>query len=483
MNVGDTVTLTATTVAGAVYVWSFWDGQNKTTNIPVTEKTLTRSGSLSYTVVAVQPDGSSASESFNISVSPVPIFTGIVPTRNWEVIPYSSLLSAEFDNSVAVVSTTWKIDGVTYSTAGSISIVVDRPVIRFEVIAASATGATTTSFFNLYGISPKPIEVSSIESSRVVVAPTIWIKDANVASTTDVTPVGSVASVDGVDLSDDSAVVLSRLLPASPMRVALVGQTDERTNGLYDARTTVLASDYQPLISAGQFNVVITSFGVVYLSINVQLYAGAQLVDATDYLSEVYLTDRKLRLSLGLASIDGTILTKTIGSGVCQITLTECVVNNWTATVGQRVSFQLYWPRSVTLSESTDLVSGASTRIKSGLSNAGKTYVLQASGEALTFESPLRFIQSHDLTIGQNDEVILQAGVYDTHGRSIDYSWQFWDGYVESGTLATGKGVVQINRTLSSVSPGTYSVILTVVDSEIPSRTTIRNTTVTVIAS
>lgn len=171
-NVGQTLTFSATaTGTGLVYVWSWWDGTTSVTSTPSVEKKINRSGTLAWSVKAVDPLGRSSTQSSTVVVYTPPKFASVSLTRSTGVFPYNTLLSALV---VSANSGSVYFNGTSrhvLSGTGSVSIQAHIPAVTTILLSGTDSTTMASSSLPLSFIGRAP---SVPRATAPVVAPAVW---------------------------------------------------------------------------------------------------------------------------------------------------------------------------------------------------------------------------------------------------------------------------------------------------------------------
>lgn len=126
---GQELIFTATaTGADLVYVWQWWDGTTSVTSTNVTRKVANRWGVLSWSVTAVDPLGQRNVYSSTVTVDRPPEFLSVVLTKNNDIFPYLTQLTAQVTGSKYPIACTFNGSNVNVA-AGTQNVVFDMSVV------------------------------------------------------------------------------------------------------------------------------------------------------------------------------------------------------------------------------------------------------------------------------------------------------------------------------------------------------------------
>lgn len=175
MNIGDTITLTAETVApGALtYVWEFWDGQRATTTVPTITKIANRAGVLTYRLTVVDAIGQSAYTEDTVTVNGAPVIAVSSISTNDSVTPFNSTVEVVVtDPEAASVSILWTLNGTLEftdtgvasgaTTSHEFTVAADSTL---EITAVDTDGASSSLTCYLRGYT------AGIRSALIAVSP------------------------------------------------------------------------------------------------------------------------------------------------------------------------------------------------------------------------------------------------------------------------------------------------------------------------
>lgn len=110
-----------------VYVWEWWDGTTSVTSTNVARKVANRWGVLSYSVTAVDPTGNKNKYSSTVTVDRPPEFLSVTLTKNNDIFPYNTQLTAQVTGSQYPISCTFNGSNVNIP-AGTVNTVFSMDV-------------------------------------------------------------------------------------------------------------------------------------------------------------------------------------------------------------------------------------------------------------------------------------------------------------------------------------------------------------------
>jgi len=124
-------------LSGLLYVWEFWDGSTATTTVPHYTKVLTRAGTVSMTVYAVDPDtGSYTQDSYSFDVNSPPVVSSLSASATDRPVPFSTVITVDAeDPEGSPILYKWKLDGADLHQYGNSVNLTFTQAGNYEVTA------------------------------------------------------------------------------------------------------------------------------------------------------------------------------------------------------------------------------------------------------------------------------------------------------------------------------------------------------------
>jgi hypothetical protein len=141
-----------------VYVWQWWDGTVSVTSTNVVSKVANRWGVLSWSVTAVDALGQRNVYTSTVTVDRPPEFLSISLSKNNDLFPYVTQLSALLTGSQYPISCTFNGSGTTVA-AGTQNVLFDMTVSSSStqvLLATDSQGVASSFEILLFGGSNQP---------------------------------------------------------------------------------------------------------------------------------------------------------------------------------------------------------------------------------------------------------------------------------------------------------------------------------------